>query len=92
MQFYPKNKYLLVEPIEETKPENKTSGFILPEDYKKVENYKAVKLTRAAGDSPYSNLGQCVLVVSANMIETINVRWKTIYVVPEVGVYGAFYK
>lgn len=92
MDFYPKNKYLLVEPVEETKPENKTSGFILPEDYKKVENYKAVKLIRASGDSSYRDLGQCLLVVSANMVEQINVLGKTVYVVPEVGVYGAFYK
>lgn len=92
MEFYPKNKYLLVEPIEDAKPENKTSGFILPEDYKKVENYKAVKLIRAAGDSPYRDMGQCLLVVSAQMIETLNVLGKTLYVVPEIGVYGAFYK
>jgi hypothetical protein len=91
MEFYPKNKYLLVEPVEDAKPENKTSGFILPEDYKKIENHKAVKLLRAAGDSPYRDLGVCLLVVSSNMIEEIKAAGKTIYVVPESAVYGAFY-
>ena len=92
MDFYPKNKYLLVEPVEDVKPESKTSGFILPEDYKKVENYKVVKFIRASGDSPYRDMGQCLLVVSAQMVETLNVLGKTLYVVPESGVYGAFYK
>jgi len=92
MDFYPKNKYLLVEPIEEGKPENKTSGFVLPEDYKKVENYKVVKFLKASGESPYRDIGQCLMVVSAQMVETINVLGKTLYVVPEAAVYGVLYK
>lgn len=92
MDFYPKNKYLLVEPVEDVKPENKPSGFILPEDYKKAETYKVLKLIRAAGDSPYRDMGQCLLVAPSQMVETLNVLGRTLYVVPEVAVYGAFYK
>jgi hypothetical protein len=40
MEFYPKNKYLLVEPVEEQKAEEKSSAFLLPEDYKKIESHK----------------------------------------------------
>lgn len=92
MDFYPKNKYLLVEPIEDVKPENKTSGFILPEDYKKVENYKVVKFLKASGESSYRDIGACLMVVSAQMVETINVLGKTLHVVPEAAVYGVLYK
>ena len=92
MEFYPKNKYLLVEPVEDPKPENKTSGFILPEDYKKVENYKIVKFLRASGDSSYRDIGACLMIVSAQLVEHINIIGKSIYVVPEAAVYGVLYK
>lgn len=88
MEFRPKNKYLLVQPVDETKPENKTSGFILPEDYKKVEIHKLVKILSASGDSQYFGLKNALAVIPANMMEQIKVTGEVYYVVPETAVYG----
>ena len=77
MQFLPKNKYLLVETAEEKKPEAQTSGFILPEDYKKVELHKTVKLLAAPEGSIYLNAINSMLVVPANMVEQVKVLGTT---------------
>jgi hypothetical protein len=92
MEFYPKNKYLLVEPVEDAKPENKTSGFILPEDYKKQETHKVVRILRASPGSQYVDLCNSLAVVPVNMIETITVLDRTLTVIPETAVYGVFHR
>ena len=92
MDFRPKNKYLLVDPTEEKKPEAQTSGFILPDDYKKVETHKAVRLIQASSESPYTGAIGSMLLVPSNMIEQIKVFNTTLHVVPETAVYGVFYK
>ena len=91
MDFRPKNKYLLVDPAEEKKPEQ-NSGFILPDDYKKVETHKAVRLLQASSESPYTGAVGSMLLVPANMIEQVKVQNNTMYFVPETAVYGVFYK
>jgi len=92
MEFYPKNKYLLVEPADTKKPEEKTSGFILPEDYKKVETHKLMKIVRACAGSEYSVTGlkgHHVLVPS-QMVEQITVANKVLHLVPENAIVGLF--
>ena len=91
MEFRPKNKYLLVEQVEDKKPESQTSGFILPDDYKKVETHKLVKVLSVPSGSSYQDCKGCIAVVLANMVEEIKVQGKTYYVVPEQSVYGVFY-
>jgi len=91
MEFRPKNKYLLVEQVEDMKPESQISGFILPDDYKKVETHKLVRILSTSSGSSYQDCKGCLAVVPANMVEEITVQGRTYYVVPEQGVYGVFY-
>jgi len=91
MEFRPKNKYLLVEQVEDKKPESQTSGFILPDDYKKVETHKLVRLLSVPSGSSYHDCLGCLVVVPTNMVEEIKVHGRAYYVVPEQGVYGVFY-
>ena len=91
MEFRPKNKYLLVEQVEDKKPEEKTSGFILPDDYKKIETHKVVRLVSASRDSAYSSSVGNLVLVPSNLVEEIRVMGSTYYVVPETAIYGVFY-
>lgn len=89
MNFYPKNKYLLVEMTDEKKPEDKTSGFILPNDIKeKVEPYKVVKLLRVADDSPFQQLVGSNILVPTRSVEAIKIGDKTIHIISESLVCG----
>ncbi len=92
MEFYPKNKYLLVEPVEEQKAEEKSSAFLLPEDYKKVESHKLMRLIKASGGSEYSTNGlkNKLILVPSQMVEEIKVMGKLMYLVPEHSVCGIF--
>lgn len=92
MQFRPKNKYLLVEMAEEKKPEDKTSGFILPDDYKKAETHKVVKLVMASSGSQFVDSQNAMILVPVNMIEEIKAFGRSYYLVPESAVYGVFYR
>ena len=93
MQFRPKNKYLLVETAEEMKPEDKTSGFILPDDYKvKSDTHKVVKLVLASSGSSFIDSQSSFIVVPVNMIEEIKAFGKTYFLVPENAVYGVFHR
>lgn len=92
MQFRPKNKYLLVEMAEEKKPEDKTSGFILPDDYKKTETHKVVKLVMASSGSAFIDAQNSFILVPINMIEEVKAFGKSYHLVPENAVYGVFYR
>ena len=92
MQFRPKNKYLLVEMAEEKKPEDKTSGFILPDDYKKTETHKVVKLITASSGSTFIDAQNSFILVPVNMIEEVKAFGKSYHLVPENAVYGVFYR
>jgi hypothetical protein len=92
MEFYPKNKYLLVEPVEEKKAEEKSSAFLLPENYKKTETHKLMRLLKAGGGSEYSTLGlrNKLILVPSQMVEEVKVMDKVMYLVPENAVCGVF--
>lgn len=92
MEFYPKNKFLLVEPVEEKKAEEKSSAFLLPEDYKKTETHKLMRIVRACPGSEYSptSLKGKLILVPTHTVEAIKVREQTIYLVPENVVCGLF--
>ena len=92
MQFRPKNKYLLVEMAEEKKPEGQTSGFILPDDYKKAETHKVVKLVMASMGSRFIDSQNAMILVPVNMIEEVKAFGRSYYLVPEAAVYGVFYR
>ena len=92
MQFRPKNKYLLVESAEEKKPEDKTSGFILPDDFKKVETHKVLRLLLASSGSPFIDAQGNYVLVPSNMVEEVKAFGKTYLIVPESAVYGVFYR
>ena len=92
MQFRPKNKYLLVEMAEEKKPECQTSGFILPDDYKKAETHKVVKLVMASMGSQFIDSQNAMILVPVNMIEEVKAFGRSYYLVPEAAVYGVFYR
>ncbi len=92
MQFYPKNKFILVEPYTENVTEQKNSNFLLPEDYKKVETYKLMKIVKASGGSEYSlsSLKDKLILVPSQMVEEIKVMGTTMYLVPEHCICGIF--
>lgn len=93
MHFRPKNKYLLVEKVEEKKPEGQTSGFILPDDYKKTEeSHRVMKLLSASAGSPFIDSVNNFILVPSNMIEEVKAFGKTYTLVPEAAVYGIFYR
>lgn len=92
MQFRPKNKYLLVESAEQKKPEDKTSGFILPDDYKKTDTHKVVRLVLASSGSAFIDSQNSYILVPSNMIEEIKAFDKIYHLVPEAAVYGVFYR
>lgn len=92
MEFRPRNKYLLVELVEEKKPEDKTSGFILPSDFKPVETHKVVKLVSASRDSSFAPSTGNLMLVPVNMLEEIKAMGQTLYLIPESAVYGVFYE
>jgi hypothetical protein len=91
MHFRPKNKYLLVEGTEEKKPEQ-PSGFILPDDYKKTETHKVMKLLAASAGSPFIDSVNNYILVPANMVEEVTAFGKKYLLVPEAAVYGIFYR
>lgn len=92
MEFYPKNKFLLVEPVEEKKAEEKSSAFLLPEDYKKTETHKLMRIVRACPGSEYSpvSLKGKLILVPTHTVEVVKVREQTIFLVPENVVCGLF--
>lgn len=92
MNFRPKNKYLLVEKVEEAKPESQTSGFILPDEYKTKETYTGVKLLAVPDASPFTQSIGKLLLIPTNMLEEIKVFGEVFYIVPETAVYGVLYK
>jgi hypothetical protein len=83
MRFFPKNKFLVVEPSASKKPEQ-NSGFILPDDFNK-EPFTLAKIVETQSQEYCT--GQMVLFPT-NMMEEVNISGHKLFFVPENAVYG----
>lgn len=84
MRFLPKNKFLVVSPIVNKKPEQ-NSGFILPGDSYQ-EPFTLAIILEVSSDSEYS-LEQTI-VFPSHMMEELAINGHKVYFVPENAVYG----
>tara|TARA_R110000824_G_scaffold38028_2_gene116525 strand:- start:754 stop:1026 length:273 start_codon:yes stop_codon:yes gene_type:complete len=87
--LYPLNKYLVVEPVEETQKEEST--ILIPDDFEvDASPYKLVNLLQVHVDSRLKP--GMKLLTPSHMIEQVSFYDETRYIVPEhcvVGFYGA---
>ena len=84
--LHPMNRYLLVDPIKE---EKKTSGILVPEDYK--EEHSAYTLVKLLKTNTSSLLPEGVrLIVPAHIVEEIELFGEKHHVVLENHVIGFF--
>ena len=93
MDFFPRNKFLHVEALEEKKVNDGIEGFVLPTGYEqKNAVLKMVKLLKAPDDSSFfAEVGK-LLLVPVHMIESFEYNDLKICIVPENAVYGVLVK
>jgi co-chaperonin GroES (HSP10) len=90
MKFYARNKYLVIQVIEDKKETN--SGVYLPDDYvaEKQKQYKTAKILDAHRDGQfYFDVG-CNIIFSDLLMEEFTINDQKITVIPEHVVYGVF--
>ena len=93
MFFYPRNKYLLVENVEEKPKDNSQDlalKFLMPDLPKKDSPTVVMRLKAVSPGSDYIKLVNHFVVVQSHLIETVKVRDHNYLVVPEHAVYGVF--
>ena len=89
MNFEPKNRHLLVLPIEEKKTK---SNIILPQDYKAPANpYIVCDILDISGDCTLGLQVGETIVVERRMLQEIKAMGETNYLVLENYVYGRLY-
>jgi co-chaperonin GroES (HSP10) len=90
MNFEPLNRHLLLSKLKEEEEEKK-STILVPDDYSVVksrhETYGVVAVARDCEKVPRDYVGQKVLVNNA-MVEEVNIKGKTYYLMLENHVYG----
>lgn len=87
MKFYARNRYLV---IEVQKEEERHSGIMLPEDYKKKISHKVGKILDAPQNSEFRYDIGCKVLFAAGLMEEFEVDGQTVTVIPESVVYGVF--
>jgi len=88
MNFYPKNRHLLVEPkkLEEEKEE---IGFVLPDDYKRApEPYQLVTILGIAPDISTTYREGDVALVEGSMLKNTKVGSVSVYLIQENYILG----
>jgi len=94
MRFEPLNRYLLLSLIKEEKEEKK-STILVPEDYSEIvrsryETYGVVAIAKDCEKIPRDYVGQKV-VVDNTMVEEVNIKGQTHYLILENYIYGTFW-
>lgn len=83
MRLLPKNKFLVVSPIKNKKPEQ-NSGFILPDEHNQEPFTQAVVLEADSLEYRPDN----VILFPTHMMEEVNINGTKLFFVPENAVYG----
>ena len=91
MKFEPRNRHLLVEKIETEEKEEETN-VLLPEGYKKVDEYTLLRVLSSSPDcsKPVARKGEKV-VVPTHLIQDINVGEESFSIVLENHICGVVY-
>lgn len=79
MFLSPRNKYILVEPVE-TKKKVEERAFVLPNEYEEVERYKVVKVI---DDSTASYLPDSYILVPTQMLEKVELNGRNYYLITD---------
>lgn len=79
MFLSPRNRYMLVEPVE-TKKKVEDRAFVLPNQYEEVERYKVVKVIE---DSTCNYFPDSFVLVSTQMLEKIEISGREYYLVTD---------
>jgi len=88
MNFYPKNRHLLVEP-KRTEEEKEEIGFVLPDDYKKApEPYQLVTILGVAHDISTTYREWDIALVEGTMLKSTKVGSMDVYLIQENYILG----
>ena len=93
MKLSPRNRYLLIEPIEEESGKQEEdashSGVLLPEEYKpKKPPYMAAKVREVSPNCTILVSKSDLIVVQRSMVEEIEVKGEIFYTILENHVFG----
>ena len=88
MQFKPVNRYIYIE-VPETKPNETSSGIVLPDDYKpQEERHSVVSVMDWAEDVKFELQRDQRIIVDRSMIEEVTVYDKKVSLILENYVLG----
>lgn len=76
----PKNKYMLVEPVEQDKKEEEQRAFFIPDENNRTEEYKIVRVIE---DSNCKYEPESLVLVPTHLLEKIEISGKTNYLITE---------
>jgi len=88
MKFEPRNRHLLVEKIEKEKEE---VSVLVPEGYKKVEEYTLLRVLATSPDCAITARKGEKVVVPTHLIQDINVGEESFSIVLENHICGVIY-
>jgi len=87
MKLYPRNRHLIIEPIEE-KPEEQT-GILLPEDYTKPKPpFMQARVKELSPDCTVNVSKGDKIVIERSMLQEVEVSEGSFYLVLENYIYG----
>ena len=85
--FYPKNRLLLVQPIDlEEKVE--TENLLEMGEPKNLARFETVRLLQASLGSEFKISDDSLLVVQTHLLEVVSIGESDFFIVPETGVVG----
>jgi uncharacterized protein YrzB (UPF0473 family) len=76
----PKNKYMLVEPVEQDKIEEEKKAFFIPDENGKTEEYQIVRVIE---DSNLKYEPESLVLVPSHLLERIEINGQTNYLITE---------
>jgi hypothetical protein len=79
MFLSPRNRYILVEPVE-TKKKVEERAFVLPNQYEEVERYKVVKVI---DDSTANYQSDSDILVPTQMLEKVEISGREYYLITD---------
>jgi uncharacterized protein YrzB (UPF0473 family) len=76
----PKNKYMLVEPVQQDKKEEEQRAFFIPDENGKTEEYQIVRVIE---DSNFKYEPESLVIVPSHLLERIEISGQTNYLITE---------
>lgn len=76
----PKNRYLLVEPVEQDKKEEEQRAFFIPTEQQEEEAYKVVRIIE---DSNNKYEPESLVLVPTHLLEKVEISGKINYLITE---------